>query len=213
MDAAILLIIPLFLGLAIGLALERRRRLRNGMEVLLRTGEERKARQQAERGLAVAEAKLKEAQDDVERMRIDIGRLKGELGRRKILERARKIVEVALPPDAKVIVVSKGDPDLTDLGGREASHFPQSEDGRYAGYHPETSDHAIKHLEELRSRGARFLLFPDTAFWWFGHYRDFARYLEDHYRLVVKKDGACAIYDLDEPPVRSPKPDVRAEAR
>lgn len=52
-----------------------------------------------------------------------------------------------------MIVVSRGDSDLLNLGGRQAWHFPQTEDGVYAGYYPADSTEAITHLEVLRAKG------------------------------------------------------------
>ena len=43
-------------------------------------------------------------------------------------------------------------------------------DGTYAGYHPGTSEEAIEHLEAVRERGAEYILFPQTAFWWLDFY-------------------------------------------
>ncbi len=125
-----------------------------------------------------------------------------ELGKQihyqRLIRRIRKAVHTALPPDANIIVVSKGDGELLELGeGRRGWHFPQNEEGVYAGYYPADSGEAISHLEELRSRGAQFLLFPGTAFWWLEEYEAFGRHLESRYRRVWN-DEACIIYELSE---------------
>ena len=53
-----------------------------------------------------------------------------------------------LPPDATVLVVSNGDDELSKLGAaRRGWHFPQMEDGTYAGHHPGDSAEAIAHLQ------------------------------------------------------------------
>jgi hypothetical protein len=101
-----------------------------------------------------------------------------------------------LPPDATVLVVSKGDEELTQLCGRRAWHFPQREDGIYAGFYPADSAAAIEHLEGLRRKGAQFVLFPSTAFWWLEHYQDFRRHLETRYRLVIRKEDTCLVFAL-----------------
>ena len=93
-------------------------------------------------------------------------------------------------------VVSKGDPELVDLGGRLAWHFPQTPEGIYAGHHPTDSVDAIEQLERIRLAGARFLVFPQTAFWWFSHYPEFARHLEDCCRCIVSEQDSCLIYEL-----------------
>ena len=75
---------------------------------------------------------------------------------RDLVERIREVVDRELPPDATVLVVSNGDDELLELGAeRRGWHFPQMEDGTYAGHHPGDSAEAIAHLEALRDRGAR----------------------------------------------------------
>src|SRR5947207_15858862 len=89
-----------------------------------------------------------------------------------LVSRFQALGSRALPADAVVAVVSRGDHELLDLGGRLAWHFPRREDGVYAGYHPADSAAAIAHLEGLRDRGAEFLAFPATALWWLEHYAE-----------------------------------------
>ena len=116
----------------------------------------------------------------------------------ELISRIRDIVQASLPASATVMVVSKGDERLLDLGGRQAWHFPQNEAGSYAGYYPADSAAAIAHLEALRAKGADFLLFPHAALWWLEHYGDFHRHLEAHYRRICD-DGSCVIYRLCQP--------------
>ena len=67
---------------------------------------------------------------------------------RDLVERIRAVVDRELPPDATVLVVSNGDDELLQLGAeRRGWHFPQMEDGTYAGYHPGDSAEAIAHFE------------------------------------------------------------------
>jgi hypothetical protein len=107
----------------------------------------------------------------------------------------RAIADTVLPPDAHVLVVSKGDNGLLELAGRRAAHFPQEPDGTYLGYYPADSAAAIEHLEVLRARGAGFLLLPGTAFWWLEHYAAFARHLDERHERIWD-DERCAIYRL-----------------
>ena len=116
---------------------------------------------------------------------------------RRIIQEIRNVVENTLPVDATVLVVSKGDDELLRLGRRRAWHFPRSESGEYAGY-PANSGEAISRLETLRGRGAEFLIFPRTAFWWLEHYQPFQQYLE--HRLMFVKRETCMIYDLQREP-------------
>jgi glycosyltransferase involved in cell wall biosynthesis len=118
-------------------------------------------------------------------------------GYQQLVRRIREVVRTALPAEATVIVVSKGDNELLELDGKRAWHFPQNEEGVYAGYHPADSAEAIAHLEELRAKGGGFLLFPGTTFWWLEQYEEFGQHLEDHYRRVWD-DEICVIYKLSE---------------
>jgi glycosyltransferase involved in cell wall biosynthesis len=108
-----------------------------------------------------------------------------------------------------VLVVSKGDERLVQLHGCTAGHFPQDETGRWIGYHPKTDADAIRHLETLRSQGAKTLVFPRSSFWWLEHYEEFADYLIANCRLVHGDDD-CQIFALasDSGKVGSNEPEV-----
>jgi glycosyltransferase involved in cell wall biosynthesis len=114
----------------------------------------------------------------------------------QLVHRIRDVVQTTLPSEAGVIVVSKGDFKLLDLGGRRAWHFPQSEDGRYAGYYPADSNEAIAQLERLRTKGGDYLLLPSTAFWWLEHYAGFKQHLEKQHQLALHSEDTCLIYAL-----------------
>jgi GT2 family glycosyltransferase len=114
----------------------------------------------------------------------------------QMVRRIRAAVRQAVPPDATVIIVSKGDDNLLQLDDRIAWHFPQTGDGAYAGYNPANSTAAIAHLEALRAMGGQFLLFPQSALWWLEHYSEFKQHLEKRYRLIVSNQDTCLIYAL-----------------
>ena len=114
---------------------------------------------------------------------------------RTLQAEVRDVVERAVPSNATLIVISKGDPDLLDVGEREAWHFPRSDQGEYAGHNPSTGSEAVNHLEELRRMGGDFLIVPQTAFWWFDAYPEFGHHLRRRYR-EVSRDSACVIYAL-----------------
>jgi glycosyltransferase involved in cell wall biosynthesis len=117
-----------------------------------------------------------------------------------LLQRVREVARGTLPADATVLVISKGDGELLKLPGRPGWHFPQNEQGVWAGYNPADAAEAVRHLEELRAKGADYLLIPATCLWWLEHYEDFRRHLEGNYRLVVRQDDVCAVYSLREGP-------------
>jgi len=118
------------------------------------------------------------------------------LAYRRLVGRLRRVVHETVPAGATVMVVSRGDDELVDLGDRAAWHFPQSEHGAYRGAHPRDSAEAIAHLESLRARGATHLVVPSTAFWWLDHYADFARHLEERCRPVARQADTCLVYAL-----------------
>ena len=118
------------------------------------------------------------------------------LGYRRLVERVRAAVEETVPGDAAVLVVSRGDRALVDLGGRAAAHFPQDRRGGYLGHHPRDSGEAIAQLEELRAAGAAYLVLPATALWWLEHYEGFAAHLRGRY--AASEGDACTIFRLAE---------------
>jgi hypothetical protein len=113
----------------------------------------------------------------------------------QVRRRIREVVNAELPTGSVVVVVGRGDDNLLQLGPRRGWHFPQTEAGVYAGFHPADSEEAISHLEEVRRKGADYLLFPSTAFWWLGFYANFRKYLETRYPCVCS-DPSCLIFQL-----------------
>jgi len=114
-----------------------------------------------------------------------------------LVERIRRVVDATLPRRATVMVVSRGDDGLLELGGeRRGWHFPRLADGTFAGYYPEDSTAAITHVEELRTAGADHLLFPSTSLWWLEHYPGLRRYLDECYSNVITDQETCSIYAL-----------------
>ena len=115
---------------------------------------------------------------------------------RSLLERLRETALASLPTEATVVVISKGDDQLLDLGVHQAWHFPQDEHGGYAGHYPDSSATAIDQLEELRGRGAEYLLVPATASWWLDRYPEFGQHLRSRYAVVVDESEICSIFSL-----------------
>jgi glycosyltransferase involved in cell wall biosynthesis len=111
------------------------------------------------------------------------------------LEEIARLVTELVPPAAPVVCVDKYDPTLLHLAQRKGWHFPDRrlmQDG-----YPATSEEAINHLSELRSRGARFLVVPSASFWWLGFYEGLRGHLDsEHARLW--SDERCIVYRLAE---------------
>jgi GT2 family glycosyltransferase len=115
----------------------------------------------------------------------------------RMRRRIREVVAENLPPEAVVLVVSRGDDNLLELEPRRALHFPPSEEGGWAGYHPATAEDAVAQLEEMRTAGGQFLLLPSTGLWWLEHYGAFGEHLERNYPVVVRDEETCVIYSLN----------------
>ncbi len=96
-----------------------------------------------------------------------------------------------------MLVVSNGDDELLQLGAsRRGWHFPQMEDGTYAGYHPGHSAEAIEHLDAMCERGAQYLLFPETAYWWLDFYAELVDTLEHQAAEPAGRAETCVIFEL-----------------
>jgi GT2 family glycosyltransferase/glycosyltransferase involved in cell wall biosynthesis/SAM-dependent methyltransferase len=124
-------------------------------------------------------------------------------GNQAVIGTIRQVVAHAVTDERPIIVISKGDPVLTDLGGRECWHFPQNGDGEFAGYYPPDSAIAIAHLESLRARGAGYLLVPASCKWWLTHYREFGDYVHARYHILAE-DASCLIFGLEVVPSGGP---------
>jgi GT2 family glycosyltransferase len=116
------------------------------------------------------------------------------LGYRYMVEQVRAAVAERVPGEATVLVISRGDRELVDLGEVDAGHFPQDSEGRHLGHHPSDGEDALTQLEELRERGAGYLVLPATSYWWLDHYEELAAHLRD--RCVATELGFCKIYEL-----------------
>jgi hypothetical protein len=122
----------------------------------------------------------------------------------EMLERIRRVVASTLPANATIAVVSKGDPELVHFEGRRGLHFPQQHDGKYAGFHPPDSAAAMEQLSRVQAKGAEFLLFPATAFWWLDHYKEFAAHLGSRGRVLVREEESCVIFALPAKSISAP---------
>jgi GT2 family glycosyltransferase len=118
-------------------------------------------------------------------------------GYRRLTDRIRRVVAENLPPDATILVVSRGDDELLKLNGHPAWHFP-SEGAGYAGHYPADSDEAVMQLEALRAKGGEYILFPKPSLWWLEHYKGFQEHLERRYRAVVSQKDTCMVFALSD---------------
>ena len=115
-----------------------------------------------------------------------------------LVSRIRRAVGESLPGGATVAVVSRGDETLLALQEQTAWHFPQQDDGTWAGHYPSDGGAAVDQLERLRLRGADYILFPRPAFWWLQHYGDLNRHLSLHGEEVMGTED-LRLYRLRDP--------------
>ncbi|HEV2785388.1 MAG TPA: glycosyltransferase family 4 protein, partial [Solirubrobacteraceae bacterium] len=114
----------------------------------------------------------------------------------QVVQHVHELAATTLPPGAKVLVVSRGDERLVQLPDCRGWHFPQVDDGVYAGHHPADSRAAVEHLEDLRARGAEFLVIPATSAWWLEYYAEFAQHLDSRYARVDERDDGYVLFSL-----------------
>jgi hypothetical protein len=96
----------------------------------------------------------------------------------------------------RTIVAPSGN--LLQFEGRTGCHFPETDTGVYAGYHPRDSADAIAALEAAIERGHQYLLFPGTSLWWLDHYDRFRAHLDTRYPRLWS-DRQCVLYDVRQP--------------
>jgi GT2 family glycosyltransferase len=113
----------------------------------------------------------------------------------KLVEDIVATLDRVLPPDANVLVVSKGDDRLLQVPGRRCSHFPQDEGGGYLGYYPKTGGDALQLLETAQVAGAEFFVLPATAMWWLDQYPELAERLGQT-QPVVDRPDLCLVFGL-----------------
>jgi hypothetical protein len=132
-----------------------------------------------------------------------------------IVARVVALISERVAPGAGVLVVSRGDDALLAAPGRACAHFPQGEDGAWAGFHPADTVSAVAQLEALHTAGARHLLVPVTAFWWFEHYRGLWEHLTTAWRLEAVQADTAVLFtapaETREEPSRPPA-DERVDA-
>jgi phytanoyl-CoA dioxygenase PhyH len=110
-------------------------------------------------------------------------------------ELIRATVASVVPEEAIVLVMSRGDEELVRLPGRQARHFPRTDEGAWIGYHPETDDEVVAALDRECAEGAAYLLLPSVSFWWLDHYPGLAQALARDGDEVARDDH-CAIFAL-----------------
>ncbi|HSR51012.1 MAG TPA: glycosyltransferase [Acidobacteriota bacterium] len=105
-------------------------------------------------------------------------------------------IDKAVPPQAGLLVASKGDDQLLRMLERRCRHLPAQPDGTYAGHHPADSGEIIGSLRRGLRDGFEYLLLPQTTLWWLDHYGELASYLESGGGLTLDRPGRFQLYRL-----------------
>jgi hypothetical protein len=113
-----------------------------------------------------------------------------------LVARVADAVRTVVPAGAIAAVVSGGDDRLADLGDIQGWHFPRDETGVFAGFNPPDGDWAVHHLRSLRAAGARYLVLPESASWWYETYPQLTAYMVEHCALALEEPGTCVVVAL-----------------
>ena len=103
------------------------------------------------------------------------------------LLQAKKDIELLIPEGAQYILVNedewgKGQP----VTNRRAIPFLEK-DGQYDGP-PSDDTMAVDEFNRLRNKGANFIVFWWTSFWWLKHYSEFHIYLRAQFNCVLENE-------------------------
>ncbi len=113
---------------------------------------------------------------------------------RDLVARVHRALCEHTPATADLLIVSRGDDTLLDVPGRKASHFPQGDDGGYAGHYPADAGSVIAMLDSLRAKGANGFVIPETSAWWLDHYGGLRDCLMKLSVAQAELPGTCRIF-------------------
>jgi 4-amino-4-deoxy-L-arabinose transferase-like glycosyltransferase len=91
-------------------------------------------------------------------------------------------LKATTPSNALVVAADNGDPTVLYYAERKGWHFLEK-DGIYNG-EPKDGAQAIADLEELRKRGASYLVFTSNTSWWLDYYEELGHYVQNNSALV-----------------------------
>jgi colanic acid/amylovoran biosynthesis glycosyltransferase len=164
------------------------------------------ARRTADPARGAARAKAMEAlKGELAAAQSRTDRLRKEVFGREVVARVHEWAAEALPADAEVLIVSRGDETLVELPSGRGRHFPQAPAGHYAGHHPADGATAVEHLEDLRARGAAFLVIPATSAWWLEYYGELTEHLDRAYTRIEDRPDGFVAFSLAAKEARTPQ--------
>ena len=106
-------------------------------------------------------------------------------------------LKTVTPSDSLVAAADNGDPTVLYYAERKGWHFLEK-NGIYDG-EPKDSAQAIVDLEELRKRGASYLVFTSNTSWWLDYYQEFGQYVQRTSTLAAAT-SEFKIYQLNPVP-------------
>jgi len=101
------------------------------------------------------------------------------------------------PAGALVVAADNGDPTVLYYAERKGWHFLEK-NGIYNG-EPKDSAQAIVDLEELRKRGASYLVFTSNTSWWLDYYEQLGEYVQ-RTATLMDETSEFKIYKLNPVP-------------
>ena len=99
------------------------------------------------------------------------------------LRHAGLILKEITPADSLIAAADNGDPAVLFYGERKGWHFLEK-DGIYNG-DPDGSEPAIADLQQLRAKGAKYVVFTSNTAWWLDLYPEFRQYLHANSALIA----------------------------
>jgi len=117
-------------------------------------------------------------------------------GYERLVRNVRESVLSTVPQGATFSVISRGDPDLVEMGGLNGRHFPCDASGRWAGYYPLDDAQAVEWLVRETANGSSYLVVPTTSRWWLDYYKQLTDHLARTGVVVHDEVGVALIYRL-----------------
>jgi hypothetical protein len=110
----------------------------------------------------------------------------------------KEAIDTYVPDGANVLVASDGSWEMVQVESRQASHFPQSEDGQHVPVEQVSGAEAVEQLEHLRAAGAEYLVIPgNRAYVLAGHFAELQAHVEGRYRSVLRDGSRAVIFKLN----------------
>jgi 4-amino-4-deoxy-L-arabinose transferase-like glycosyltransferase len=110
------------------------------------------------------------------------------------LREAGLMLKEITPENSLIAAADNGDPSIFYYAERKGWHFLEK-DGIFYG-DPEGSEPAITDLENLRAKGAKYLVFTSDTSWWLDLYPEFRQHLHENSALIAAT-ADFQVYRLD----------------